>query len=185
MPTLNKIPNIPTPSQTTPPTTPVLPTKNRAFSCTALSILAFIGLIAGFYYMSAITLIVFLVPTVVYEIFILKEKSEKFKSLGILSILILEIILLILNITFSLSTFLSRSTEYVQGYSVPLGDVKIAGPAIIIILSIILFRKSQDIYTKWMSSTVIVSSLAMTYLLDPTTFTAFAKIGFEKLLTLI
>ncbi|MCL4416920.1 MAG: hypothetical protein M1365_09515, partial [Actinobacteria bacterium] len=68
----------------------------------------------------------------------------------------------------------------IAGYTVPLGDIKIFGPVIMGILSIILFIRTRGKYTKWLAAVIFVACFAIVYALDPDILKQLFKIGVEK-----
>ena len=156
------------------------PFKNAWKICTALSIIALIGIIIGIKFQMPIITILGLLPTIIYEVYRTEGESTKWASRGLLGVYIAEIIFIFKNISFDVASFLGRSEEYVQGYKIPLGDIKIVAPAIMAILAIILFTKTRGRYTKWLSIIIIITSFAIVYSLDPTIFETFLRIGIDE-----
>ncbi|GAG77114.1 unnamed protein product, partial [marine sediment metagenome] len=68
----------------------------------------------------------------------------------------------------------------VGGYNVPLGDIKAVGPAIMAILSIVLFIRTRGRYTKWLAVIIFITSFAILYALDPTIFSRLLRIGIDE-----
>ena len=87
-----------------------------------------------------------------------------------------------LKINFNLAEFLGESRRMVVGYSVPLGDIKVVGPTIMIILSVILFVRTRGRYTKWLAIIIFITSFTIIYTISPENFTEFLKIGIKKAL---
>ena len=66
--------------------------------------------------------------------------------------------------------FLENSEKVVAGYIVPLGDIKIAGPIVMAILSIILFVRTRGRYTKWLAAVIFITCFAIVYAINPEIF---------------
>lgn len=148
--------------------------------CIILSLLAFLGIIIGILESSPLIIIVFLLPTVIYEVYRTEGKSTKWASWGLLATFIAEIFLIIANVSFDLAEFLGTPEGRVGGYAVPLGDIKVVGPAIMAILSLILFTRTRGRYTKWLAVIIFIASFAIVYSLDPTVFRRLMRLGVEE-----
>lgn len=155
------------------------PTKNATLICVILSVVAALGIIVGLVAKSALVTIIFLLPTVIYEVYRTEGKSTKLASFGLLGVYILELILLIFNVEFDLASFLNDSEKYVAGYRVPLGDVKVVGPIIMAILSIVLMSRTRGKYTIWLSVIIIITSFAIVYTMDSTIFQRYIQIAID------
>ncbi len=146
------------------------PTKYAPNICTGVSVAALIGIIIGLVSGNAIWPIIFLFPAAIYEAYRTEGKSTKTASIGLIAILILELGLILFNINFNLAEYLNTSQESIGGYLVPLGDIKIVGPTLLAILSVILFTNTRGIYTRWLATVVFITSFAAVYTIDPGTF---------------
>ncbi|GAG73496.1 unnamed protein product [marine sediment metagenome] len=100
------------------------------------------------------------------------ERSQEDTSLLIVMfiVLILEIVLIAANINFDLASFFGESEKVVAGYTVPLGDIKIVGPIVIAILSIILFVRTRGRYTKWLAAVIFITCFTIVYAINPEIF---------------
>jgi len=76
------------------------PTKNATPICIALSVLAAVGIIIGILAKIALIPMIFLLPTIIYEIYRTEGKYTKWASWGLLGVFIGEVVLIIFNITF-------------------------------------------------------------------------------------
>ena len=146
------------------------PTKHAILICTILSIIALIGIIIGPLMSKPLIIVILLIPAAVYEAYRTEGPSTKWASWFLLLLLILEIILIITNFSFDLASFFGTSETSVAGYNIPLGDVKIVGPIIIGILSIILFIRTRGKYTKWLAAIIFITCFAIIYTLNPEIF---------------
>lgn len=146
-------------------------TKHAPAICIILSVLALAGIIAGNIKNSPLITISALMPTIIYEVYRTEGVSTKTASWGLLVVCIIEFVLIAAKINFDLSAIIGIKEKIIGGYRVPLGDVKTMGPAIMAILSIVLFIRTNGIYTKWLAVTIIITSVVIIYLLDPAAVT--------------
>lgn len=158
------------------------PTKHATLICVILSILAAIGIVAGLIKLSPLIIVLSLLPAVIYEVYRTEGKSTKLASIALLAVLAAEVILITLKINFNLAEFLGESRRMVAGYSVPLGDIKVVGPAIMAILSVILFVRTRGRYTKWLAIIIFITSFAIIYTINPESFKEFLRIGVKEVL---
>lgn len=122
--------------------------------------------------------IIFIIATIFLNLLALginaatAERSQEDTSLLIVMfiVLILEIVLIAANINFDLASFFGESEKVVAGYTVPLGDIKIVGPIVIAILSIILFVRTRGRYTKWLAAVIFITCFAIVYAINPEIF---------------
>ena len=156
------------------------PTKNATPICIGLSILATVGILIGIFAHSAIITMFALLPTIIYEIYRTEGRSTKWASWAILGVFVVEIIFIIFNISFDLAQFLEINEKYISGYEIPLGDIKLFGPALMAILSLILITKTRGKYTKWLAIIILISSFAIILSLDSTLFERYIKIAIEE-----
>ena len=156
------------------------PYQHATSICIVLSILAFLGIVIGVLRANPLITIIFLFPTVIYEVYRTEGKSTKWASWGLLIVFVAEFFLIIANINFDLAEFLGTSKETVGGFAIPLGDIKVVGPAIMSILSIILFTRTRGRYTKWLAIIIFVTSFVVVYILDPTIFKELIRFGVKE-----
>lgn len=156
------------------------PTKKAPLICTIVMIAALIGIILGLIFKSPIVIILFLLPTVGYEVYRTEGKSTKTSSIILLVVLIAELLLIIFNINFNIAEYLGTTEKYVGGYLVPLGDIKIVGPTIITVLSVVLFVRTYGVYTRWLAAIIFVTSFAIIYSIDPQAFSDLLKYATEQ-----
>lgn len=156
------------------------PYQYATLICIVLSILALLGIIIGVVASNPLITIIFLLPTVIYEVYRTEGKSTRWASWGLLAVFIAEIILIVANVSFDLATFLGVTEKTVGGHNVPLGDIKVFGPTIMAILAIILFVRTRGRYTKWLAMIIFVTSFAIVYTLDPTVFSRLLRLGIEE-----
>jgi hypothetical protein len=146
------------------------PTKYATLICTIVSIIALAGIIVGILISKPLIIVVSLIPAAAYEVYRTEGPSTVWASWVLLMVLILEIVLIAANISFDLASFFETSEKVVAGYAVPLGDIKIVGPIVIAILSIILFVRTRGRYTKWLAAVIFITCFAIVYVLNPEMF---------------
>lgn len=154
--------------------------KYATLICLVLSTLALIGIIIGIVKSSPLIIIIFLLPTVIYEVYRTEGKSTKLASWLLLIVFIAEIILIAASVNFNLAEFLSTTEERIGGYLVPLGDIKVVAPTIVAVLAIILFVRTRGRYTKWLAAIIFITSFAIVYTLDPTIFSELLRHGIKE-----
>ncbi|MFA6254258.1 MAG: hypothetical protein WC640_03385 [Candidatus Paceibacterota bacterium] len=153
------------------------PYQNATKICLLLTVVAILGGLAGLYWHSSLVLMVSLLPALFYEAYRTEGETTKWASRFLVVIGIIETIVLAFHAKFDLASFLGRSNMMVKGYDVPLGDISVVGPAILAVLSIILFAKTYGPYTKWLSVIIIIGSFAIVYLIDPNLFSNLARMA--------
>ena len=146
------------------------PTTYATPICLGLTILAAIGLIIGWVNHSVILILLFALPAVVYEIYRTEGESTRWASWGLLAVIILEIFFIWRNVSFDLASYFNSTEQYIDGYLVPLGDIKVIGPLIIAVLAVILFFRTYGKYTKWLAVIIFISALAAVFILKPDIF---------------
>ena len=158
------------------------PTEHAPLICTICTIIALIGIVLGLIFHNPLLTIFFLLPTIGYEIYRTEGASTKFSSIAIAVVLIAELLLIIFHVNYDLIKFFGAEQEYVAGYYVPLGDIKIVGPFLLAILSIILFIRTYGVYTKWLAVVIFVSAFAIVYALDPSIFSQMIRFAAREIL---
>lgn len=156
------------------------PTKYATLICFIMTIIALIGIIAGILLSKPLIIAACLFPSVIYEAYRTEGESTRWASWVLLIVIILEIIFIAANISFDLGKFIGQSEKEVAGYIVPLGDIKIFGPIIMGILSIILFVRTRGKYTKWLAVIIFITCFVLIWALNPEIFKNLLKIGVEK-----
>ncbi|MFA7662792.1 MAG: hypothetical protein WCX88_02640 [Patescibacteria group bacterium] len=153
------------------------PTRYAPLICTLLTILTVVMAIVTLSSHNPLWIIIGLLPVVGYEIYRTEEgATTKYSSIVLLIVLVLEIILVILNVNFDLAKFFGEESKYVGGYYLPLGDIKICGPILTAILSVVLFFRTAGVYTKWLSVVICIGSLSAVYIINPVFFQSIFKI---------
>lgn len=148
--------------------------------CAAASLLALLGIVLGLALDRPLWIVVLLLPTAVYEVIRTEGRSTKAASAVLLIVLLALAALLIFDISFDLAAFFGAGTQYVAGYRLPLADVKLVAPALMAILSIILFLRTWGVYTRWLAATIFITSFAIIYALDPEAFQSLLRLAIEE-----
>jgi hypothetical protein len=143
------------------------PTEYAPLICVITSILAVIGIIASLIWSTPLPAIILLFPTVAYEIYRTEGASTKISSVIICLVLFLELILIITKVDLDLGKLIGEDTKYIAGYEVPLGLLSIVGPTVIAVLSVILFVRTYGIFTKWLAVVIFITSLIISYTINP------------------
>lgn len=156
------------------------PTKYASLICAIMSVVAAIGIIVGLAAKSPIVILIALTPSVAYEAYRTEGESTRWAAWVMVGVLVLELVLVIFNIGLDLAGLLGTSSEQVAGYTVPLGDVRIVGPALMGVLALILIVRTRGVYTRWLAVNIIACVLALTYVLDPNVFQELLRQGVQE-----
>ena len=156
------------------------PTKYATPICLGLTVIAALGIILGLTTRSALVTTLALLPTVGYEAYRTEGKSTRWAAWALLLVFIAQLVLLIFKINFDLIRFFGEQERYVAGYRIPLGDIKVAGSALMMALSVILFTRTRGIYTRWLAAIIFFTALAIVYILAPDTFGDLLKTVMEQ-----
>lgn len=158
------------------------PTKHANKICLILSLVALVGILAGLVGgWPIVVLLIALVPSVAYEVYRTEGPSTRWASWALAIVLVLEAIFLILNVNLDVAELLGYTSRDVAGYEVPLGDIKIVGPAVMAVLALILMSRTRGRYTKWLAVNIIVTSFALIYVLDHTIFLRWVQVAVDVL----
>jgi hypothetical protein len=155
------------------------PTKYATLICIVCTLLAALGILIGLWQKNAVYTIFALLPAVGYEAYRTEGASTRFASWAILVVFIAELVLFLFKIDIDLVKFLGTDRN-IRGYNVPIGDIKVVGSALMAVLSIILFTRTRGIYTRWLAVIIILTSLAIIYILSPTFFTDLLRRGADQ-----
>lgn len=156
------------------------PYQNATAICLGLTLLAIVGVLWGLNALNPLIIMLFILPSVLYEVYRTEGKSTKLASWGLLIVFIAEILFIITGFSFNLAEFLQTGQERIAGYAIPLGDIKVVFPIIIAILSVILFKRTRGRYTKWLAVIIFAGAFAIVYSLDPTIFTSLLRFGVQE-----
>ncbi len=152
-----------------------------ALVCTLLTILMIVGLVWGYSARSPLIVALFLLPVVAYEIYRTKGESTTLSSWLILAVLVGEITLIVFRINYDLGKYFNLDSMYIGGQSVQLGDIKGLGPALLAVLSVILFVRTAGPYTKWLSVIIFISAFVMIYTISPNLFKELLRNSIERM----
>lgn len=143
------------------------PTQYATPICLVLTIVAAIGLVYGWLNQNVIAILILLLPAVIYEVYRTEGESTKWSSWMMLITVVLEIWFIWKNVSFDLAQYFGVSEQYMGGYWVPLGEIKIVAPILMAVLAGILFFRTYGKYTKWLAVIIFVGALVTVYILDP------------------
>jgi len=143
------------------------PTTYATPICLVLSLLVIVGIVFGFLKHNPLIIVALLLPAVGYEVYRTEGESTRWSSWMLLLLIIAELICIIFKINYDLAKWLGSESIYAVGYYMPLGDIKIIFPVLMIIFSLILFFRTIGKYTKWLAILILVSAVATVYLIDP------------------
>ena len=143
------------------------PTKYADLICAICSVIVVLGVVLGAWLKSPLVIVFALAPSVVYEVYRTEGESTRWASWAMLGVLVLELVLVIFRVSFDVAGFMGASQQNVAGYDVPLGDIKIVGPALMAVLSLILIVRTRGKYTRWLAVNILVGVVALAFLLDP------------------
>lgn len=175
-------------AESTEPTSPSKPNnveKKKAYSpfttCLIITFIAIFGAIVSGVTRNPVWILIFLLPGAVYEAVRTKPgATTKVSSIILLVVIVLEIAMILLNINFNLANFFGESEKYVAGYLLPLGDIKIFGPILITVLSLILLIRTYGPYTRWLSVVLALGGLVAVYIINPAFFQVILKLIMER-----
>jgi len=153
------------------------PTKDATAITIGVGIVAFVGVLIGLVTHNAIIPLVLLLPTIGYEVYRVEGKSTKWAAWGLLATVVVELALFVFNVSFDLVSFLNTDSESFQGYDVPLGDIKIVGPILMAVFSVVLFKNTRGKYTKALSVIIFLAAFAIVFIMDPDIFNNVLKIA--------
>lgn len=143
------------------------PTQYATPICLVLTILAAIGLVYGWLNHNVIVILILLLPAVIYEVYRTEGVSTKWASWVMLITVVLEIYFIWKSVSFDLANYFGMSEQYVGGFWVPLGDIKVIAPILMAVLSGILFFRTNGKYTKWLAVIIFVCAFATVYVINP------------------
>ena len=158
------------------------PTTYATPICLLLSILALIGIVVGVIDKNPLWVIILLLPAVGYEVYRTEGISTKWASWLLLALIIAEMICLVFNIKFDLATYLDQDYTYIGSTYLPFGELTTVFPMAMAALAIILFIRTNGIYTKWLSVIIFVSMIATVYIISPNGFQELIQSVFRTLL---
>ncbi|MFW6110214.1 MAG: hypothetical protein ACOC6Q_02190 [Patescibacteria group bacterium] len=156
------------------------PYQNANTICLILTIIAALGIILGFATANAVYPVLLLLPTAGYEVYRTEGKSTKFASLVMLAVLIAELAFILFGIQFNVARYLGDSGQYISGYYVPFGDIKVLAPALMAVAAIILVTNTRGKYTKWLAIIIFVNAFAIVHVVDPSAFQELLKVGIRQ-----
>jgi hypothetical protein len=137
------------------------PTKHATLICTIVTLVAAVGVGIGIWQHSPLIAVIGMLPAVGYEVYRTEGPSTRLSSILIAVILIALMVLIVFKVSFDASPLLNAA-----GIGGSL-DAKLAGPVLVAILSLLLFRRTEGIYTRWLAVVILLSAAGLFYVLDP------------------
>ncbi len=122
------------------------PNKYAPLLCTIFMVIAIIGIVLGFVFKQALIPIILLLPTAIYEAYRTEGKSTKTASIVLLAVLVALMFLVLFDVQINITEILGSDQQYIGGYWVPLGDLRIVATTVITIISVILFTRTRGVY---------------------------------------
>ena len=153
------------------------PTTYATPICIVLSILVIIGIAIGVWTKNPLITVLLLLPSVAYEAYRTEGDSTRWASWLLLLLIIAELICIIFKINFNVANWMGDTSAYAMGYSLPLGDIKVIFPLVMVICSLTLFFRTIGKYTKWLAILIFASSLVIVHLLDPSILKQLLRLG--------
>lgn len=156
------------------------PTKHAVKICLALSIVVIVGALIGLAVRSPVVLLAALTGSVLYQVYRTEGETTRWASWALLGALVLEFVVVIFGVSFDLASFVGASEHTVAGYRVPLGDIRMVGPAAMAACALILLARTRGRYTRWLAVNILVGTLALAYVLDPVVFEDLLRDGLQR-----
>lgn len=153
------------------------PTTYATPICLVLSLLVIVGIVFGFLNHNPLIVVALLLPAVIYEVYRTEGDSTRWASWMLLLLIIAELVCIIFHINYDLAKWIGEESIYAVGYYMPLGDIKIIFPVLMIIFSLTLFFRTNGKYTKWLAVLIFISAIATVYLIDPNILKSLLHLG--------
>ncbi len=157
------------------------PTKHAPTICIVLTIIAALGIVAGLMLSEPQVIVAVLLPTVIYQVYRTEGPSTRWASWALLGLLAVEALLLLFHVTLDLGAFLGYTARNVAGYEVPVGDIKVVGPAVMAVLALILMARTRGKFTKWLAAIILVTSFGLIFTIDRTVFLRWVQLAIDTL----
>lgn len=134
--------------------------------CLICSVVTLITIILGLIYKNPFIIIIGFLPAAIYEAIRTEGFYTKSGSIAIMILVVLEIFAIRGVLKFNLANFFQSSEIYFAGYFLPLGELSLVFPVLAAIISLVLFIRTYGIYTKWLSILLLLSSIALAYVVN-------------------
>jgi len=145
--------------------------------CLIVTFIAIIGAVITLLTHNPVWVLILLLPATIYEAMRTQEgATTKTSAIILLIVLVLEIGMIAFNISYNLIDLFGEQEKYIAGYYLPLGDIKVFGPILATVLSLILLVRTYGPYTKWLSIVIAIGSLLAIYIINPFFFQNMVKI---------
>jgi len=156
------------------------PTTYATPICIVLSILVIIGIVVGIWKHSPLLITILLLPAVGYEAYRTEGETTRWASWVMIAVIIAELIVIAFKINYDLVRLFDTNALYVGYTYLPLGNLKVMFPIIMIVLSFMLFLRTIGKYTKWLAILILISSIAIVYAIEPGMLKSLLHIGTDQ-----
>ncbi len=150
-------------------------TKNAFVICLALTIVAALLVLLGWWKSLPLVILAGMLPAVAYEVYRTEGATTTLASWGIAAAIVVEAVLIIFNIQVNIMQFLGSFAA-----SLPAVDIRMAGPVVIGVLAIMLLKRTGGMYTKWLAVVIFLAACGLFYVLDPDLFSKLFKSGLSE-----
>lgn len=143
------------------------PTTYATPICLGTTVVAAVGVAGGLLTREPLITVAALVPAAVYEAYRTEGDSTRWASWALLATVVAEIVLLAFGIGFDLAAFLGETERTVAGVTVPLGDIRVVGTALMVVLSGLLLARTRGVYTRWLAAVIGVTAVVAVWIIAP------------------
>ncbi|MBN2040802.1 MAG: hypothetical protein JW864_12235 [Spirochaetes bacterium] len=140
--------------------------KHALLISTVLTIVAGIGVFTGVYFKWALIIAIAMIPAVVYEIYRTEGFFSKIVSFLCLFIILAEIFAIITHSMVDLSRITGNHFQSVS-FLHEKTQAAFIGTVLLIILCLLLFKRTRGFYTQWLSVLILLSSIGLFFASNP------------------
>lgn len=145
-------------------------------SCTLCTVIAVLGMITGFFMSSPLIVLTALLPTAVCSSFCTEGKFTRSLAIAVLVLLVFEIAFITANLQLDFAAGIGLTEKYRLGVEIPLADIKIVAPVIMIVMSLVLVIKTSQPHTRWLGAVLVITCVVTIHLLGPTIFSRILRL---------
>lgn len=138
-----------------------------AIVCSAASVIALTGIIAGIMRGNALIPILCLLPAAVYEAYRTEGRFTRLASWGMLVILIAQAAMIIAKLNINLSVYAAKAGISLPDTLKALCNLNVIFPGVVAVCSVYLFKRTAGVYTKWLSVVILAASVVILFILVP------------------
>ncbi len=136
-------------------------TKYELHASILCTVSAVAGIIYGYYVNIPLVAVISMYPAAIYVIFYVNEPTTSWSKWGLFVSLNIEAGLLVKNIMIDVAHYLSPFAS-----NIPVMDMRLVMPIILIYFSYITARKTQGLYTRSLALLLMVCSMAILFVVD-------------------